>query len=225
MMAWLFLKAQGAPALVSHVTIDAPNLRATESANATVSDVAAKESGCRFTVLEKALPFPVDDAAKPILAFLPIEQELDQEIVAVTGLAASSYELSIDGVAVGRHTAGEWAKGVNLALNAAAPQVKQAQAVARLNESRRATECVLRNYAAVRWFLKHRQVNPDDLAAVATFAETKMSKTGFYEGMVATYMKDWAKRGEVVAKVTADEQALFVARKPVSHVYVLRPAQ
>ena len=72
-----------------------------------------------------------------ILAFLPIEQELDQEIVAVTGLTSSSYELLIDGAAVGRHTSEEWAKGINLACNAAAPQVKQAQAVSKLNETRR----------------------------------------------------------------------------------------
>ena len=137
MMAWLFLKAQGAPALVSHVTVDVSKLLVTESANATVSGVVAKDGGCGFTVLEKALPFPVDDAAKPILAFLPIEQELDQEIVAVTGLTSSSYELLIDGAAVGRHTSEEWAKGINLACNAAAPQVKQAQAVSKLNETRR----------------------------------------------------------------------------------------
>ena len=225
MMAWLFLKAQGAPSLVSKVAVDVAKARATESDNATVSNVAAKDGAWTFTVLEKALPFPVDDAAQPILALLPIERELNQETVALTGLAAGTYELIIDGKAVGRHSEAEWTKGVNLAFNEASPQVKQAKAVAKLNESRRATESVLRNYAAVRWFLKHRQVNPDDLAAVLVFAETKMSKTGFYESMVATYVKNWPKRGEVAAKVAAVEGELFVARKPVAHAYEVRPVR
>ncbi len=225
MMAWLFLKAQGAPALVSRIVFDASAGRVTESANATVTAVAKTGGAWGFTVLEKALPFPVDEGAKPILALLPIERELDQETVAVTGLASGAYELLIDGEAVGRYTAEVLTSGVNLAFNAAAPQYKQAQAVARLNETRRATEGALRNYAAVRWFLKHRQVNPDDLAAVKVFAETKMSKTGFYEGKVADYLTSWPKRGEVTAKVAALEQQLFAARQPVAHAYVVRPVQ
>ncbi len=225
MMAWLFLKAQGAPALVSRVVVDAAAGRATESANATVTAVAKKDGAWGFTVLEKALPFPVDEAAKSILTQLPIEQDLDQETLAVTGLATGTYELLIDGVPVGRYTAAELAKGINLAFNAATPQYKQAQAVAMLNETRRSTESALRNYAAVRWFLKHRQVNPDDLAAVKAFAETKMNKTGFYEGKVADYLTNWPRRGEVSAKVAALEQQLFAARQPVAHATVVRPVQ
>lgn len=224
MMAWLFLKAQGAPALVSRVAVDAVKGRVAESANADVSGMAKRENAWEFTVLEHALPFPVDDAAQAVLALLPIADELNQEVVAVTGLAPGSYDLLIDGAKVGRYAAPELAAGVNLAFNAAAPQVRQAQAVARLNEARRSTESVLRNYAAVRWFLKNRQVNPDDLAAVSTFAETKMSRTGYYEGKVPDYIKNWPKRGDVLDKVATAEQAVLAARKPVPHVYVVRLA-
>jgi len=225
MMAWIFLKAQGVPALVSKVAVDAAQSRVSASENADASGVTAKDGECRFTVLEKALPFPVDEAAKPMLALLPIERDLNQETVAVAGLSSGSYEVLIDGAAVGSFPASALAAGVNLAFNEATPQFKQAQAVAKLNEVRRSTECVLRNYAAVRWFLKHRQVNPDDLAAVTVFAETKMGKTGYYEGQVAGYVKNWPNRADVIAKVAASEHELFAARKPVAHTYVVRPAR
>jgi lysophospholipase L1-like esterase len=225
MMAWLFLKSQGAPALVSKIVFDAAAGKVAESDNATVTEVAKKEGAWGFTVLEKALPFPVDEGAKTLLAQLPIEQDLDQETVAVKGLTADKNDLLIDGTVVGQYTADELSKGINLALNASTPQYKQALAVAKLNESRRATESMLRNYAAVRWFLKHRQVNPDDLDAVKVFAETKMNKTGYYEGQVGHYLTNWSKRGEVTAKVAGLEQQLFAARKPVAHVYVVRPVQ
>ena len=224
MMAWLFLKAQGAPALVSRIVVDAAAGRVAESANATVTGLAQKDGVWSFTALEQALPFPVDPSAQEILELLPIEQELNQERVAVTGLAPGTYELLIDGGAVGRYTADEFAKGVNLAMNAAAPQVKQAQAVAKLNEARRAAEAVLRNFAAVRWFLKHRQVNPDDGAAVQVFAETKMAKAGYYENQVPEYLKKWEKRGEVLAKVAALERQALAARRPAAHAYTVRPA-
>ena len=223
MMAWLFLKAQGAPSLVSKVVVDAESGRVVESENASVTGVGKKGGIFTFTSLERALPFPIDAAALPILDQLPIEQELNQEVVAVKGLASGTYELRIDEQSAGRYTAEALAKGVNLAANVATPQRKQAQAVAKLNEARRSTETSLRDYAAVRWYLKHRQVNPDDLAAVKTFAETKMAKTGYYEGKVPHYLQNWAKRGEVAARVASLEQEIFSARKPVAHVYAVCP--
>jgi len=223
MMAWLFLKAQGAPSLVSRVVIDASAGQVAESANAAVTGLCKTGNGWSFQVLEQALPFPVDEAAQPVLPLLPIEQELNQEILAVKGLAAATFELRIDGVPVGRHTADEWAKGVNLALNPLVPQVRQANEVAQVNEARRAAETVLRDFAAVRWFLKHRQVDPDDLAALQAFVDTKMAKTGYYEGKVPHYLKNWAKRGEEVDKVAALERRALELRKPVAHVYTLSP--
>lgn len=223
MMAWLFLKAQGAPALVSKVAVDASKGEVTEAANAAVSGLAKKGDGVAFTVLEKALPFPVDEGAKPLLAQVPVERDLNQEVVSVTGLAPGNYELLIDGAAVGRHPAEELAKGVNLAFNGATPQFKQAAAVAKINESRRSAETVLRNHAAIRWFLRNRQVNPDDLAAVAVFAETKMTnKTGYFESKVPDYLKNWEKRGEVSAKVRELETEALKARQPLPHAYEVR---
>ena len=223
MMAWLFLKAQGAPALVSKVEFDAAAGRVVESVNATVSNVQREGNGWKFTVLEKALPYPIDAEAREMLDRIPLEKELNQEIVRIKGLAKGSHVLSINGEQVACHSAAEWSDGVNLALNEAAPQVKQAKGVAEINEKRRRTEVRLRGYACVRWFLRHRRINPDDLAAVKTYAETKMSKTGYYEGQVPTYLKEWERRGEVVAEVAALEQEVFRARVPVAYVYEIRP--
>ena len=225
MMAWLFLKAQGAPSLVSKVEVDAAKGRVAASENAEVSALTVAGGTCGFTVYERALPYPVEDAARPVLAQLPIERDLDQELVSVTGLPAGAYELLIDGSAVGRYPSQALAAGINLAFNEATPQYKQAQAVLKASEAHRSAECVLRNYAAVRWFLKHRQVNPDDLAAVATFSDTKMSKKGYYESQVAGYIANWPKRDAAVAKVAALEREALASRKPVAHAFVVRPVR
>lgn len=224
MMAWLFLKAQGAPALVSNVAFDAATGRVEESANATVSNVRRESAGWKFTVLEKALPCPVDAQAGEMLAAIPLEKDLNQEIVRISGLANGSHALLIDGERVACHTAAEWSEGVNLAFHGAVPQVKQAAKVAEINETRRRTEVRLRGYACVRWFLRHRRVDPDDFAAVKAYAETKMAKTGYYESQVPAYLQEWERRDDVVAQVAALEQEAFRARIPVAHEYEIRPA-
>lgn len=225
MMAWLFLKAQGAPALVARVEIDAAAGRVVASENATVTGLEKRDGGWSFTVLEQALPFPVDPAARPLLAWVPIERELNQEVLTVRGLAPGRYELRIDGAAVDQFDAEALAKGVNLASNDATPQVRQARAVAQLNEARRSTETVLRNHAAVRWFLRHRKVDPDDLAAVRVYAETKMGKTGYYESKVPEYLKAWERRGEVIEKVADLDRQARAACKPVPHLFAVIPVQ
>jgi len=225
MMAWLFLRTQGAPALVSKVVFEAASGQVTESANATVSRLMINNGTWEFTVLEKALPFPVNNDATEMLTQLPIEQELNQEIVSFKGLAAGKYELLIDGTLVGRYSADDLSKGINLAFNTATPQYQQAQTVAQLNGVRHSNEVALRNYAAARWFLRQSQVNPDDLAAVGVFTETKMNKTGYFEDMVLYYLKTWPERGLYVTKIIDLENKLFATRQPVAHTSILRLSQ
>ena len=143
MMAWLFLNAQGAPALVSNIVFDAGEGRIVEAANATVMMFGREGEGWTFTVLEKALPYPVDAEARELLDAIPLEEKLNHEIVQIKGLAGGSHLLLIDGERVACHTAAEWSNGVN-PLNEAAPQVKQAAKVAEINETRRRAEVRLR---------------------------------------------------------------------------------
>jgi len=223
MMAWIFLKTQGAPALVSKVVFDAAAGTVTESANATVSQVRTSHGAWEFTVLENALPFPMDDNAKEELASLSIEQDLNLEILSIKGLATGRYDLLIDGILTGRYAADNLSKGINLALNTATPQYQQAKMVANMNETRHSTELILRNYAAVRWFLKGCKVDPDDFSAVTVFTDTKMNKAGYFEGMVPGYLADWPRRHELISRVTELEKKLFALRQPVAHTYSIRP--
>lgn len=224
MMAWLFLKAQGAPALVSSVSVDAAANRAAACANAEVTAVAKKSGGVAFTVLEKALPYPIDPAAKPVLELLPVEKDLNQELLSVTGLAAGSYELKIDGAAAGRYSADELAKGISLGFNRATPQAKQAQAVFGLNEQRRNAEaqaCSLLNTR--RWMQSHYKVNVDDPAAVQAHYDSFKDKTEYSAAMALNYIKQWSKYGELRKSVEELEKKVLAARVPAPHAYEVAP--
>ena len=224
MMAWLFLKAQGAPALVSAIRIDASSARAAESVNAEVSRVETKEGGVVFTARENALPFPIDAAAKSLLEIAPVESDLAQEMLTVTGLAAGSYEVRIDGSAVGRHTATELAHGINLAFNEATPQYKQAQTVRSHNEQRRNAEaqaCSLMNTR--RWMQSRYKVNVDDPVAVQAHYDRFEDKKEYNAGMALNYIKNWPRYEELVQQVTLHENNALAARAPVPHRYEVAP--
>lgn len=222
MMAWLFLKAQGVPALVSTVAFDAGTGQVTDAANATLSEIGRTDSGWTFTVQEKALPYPVDTRLDEMLHELPVEQDLNQENLRITGLPEGNHILLIDGTEVACHTAGEWNQGINLAFNSATPQYRQAQHVLQINEKRRQTEVKLRDYACSRWFLRLRKIDPDNLEAVKEYAETKMAKTGYYEQRIPIYLAEWAGRAGVEAEVNRLEQEALQARIPGSHRYEIQ---
>jgi hypothetical protein len=222
MMAWLFLKTQGAPPVVSRIAVDAATARATESINAEVTAVEKKEGAITFTALEKSLPFPIDSAAKTVLELLPIEKNLNQETLSVAGLADGLYELRIDGAAVGRHTAVELSHGINLAFNAATPQYKQAQTVARHNEQRRNAEaqaCSLLNTR--RWMQIHYKINADDPAAVQAHYDSFKDKTEYSAAMALNYIKRWSRYDALRKEVAAHEKDAQASRIPVPHTYAI----
>lgn len=226
MMAWLLLKTQGVPSVVSKVAVDAATGRAVENVNAEMTAVTKKNGGVNFTLREKALPFPIDPAAKPVLQLLPIEKDLNQEILVVRGLATGNYELKIDDAGVGRYSAQDLERGINLAFNAATPQFKQAQTVARFNLQRRDAEaqaCRLMNTR--RWMQSYYKINPDDPAAVQAHYDSFKDKTQYNAVSALTYIKKWSQYGELRKQVTAHEQGARASRKPVSHDYAIVPAK
>lgn len=224
MMAWLFLKTQGAPAVVSKVAVDASAGRATDSINAEVSAIAKKDNGVTFTVLEKALPFPIDPGAKSILTMIPIEKDLNQELLAVSGLAEGRYMLQIDGVAIGQHTAKELAQGINLGFNEATPQFKQAQGVAKLNEQRRNAEVQARSLLNTRrWMISHYKINVEDPAALQAHYDSFKDKKEYNAGMALNYIRNWPKYNDYLKQMSEFEQKALESRKPAAHTYAIMP--
>jgi len=189
-MAWEFLKRQGAPSLVSAIEIDASVAKTVRAENAEVSDLAASANGVKFSLFEKALPLPVHSAALPYVGEFDVENALNRETVKVAGLAAGTYALRIDGVEVGRFTATQLASGVGLGFNGKTPQYRQAQAVAHRCRELRSREAALRNHHSARWFFGNRGVDVDDLAAFRVWYESnvKSGKAGEWGGYFGKFI-------------------------------------
>jgi len=129
-MAWAILKGLHFPTLVSAAEVDAAGAKVVKAEKCEVTKLAAKDGGVSFQRLDAALPF-FPKEAKAILKWAPIEQEINEYTLKVTGLKDGQYEIQVDGQRIGAHTAAELAAGVNLASEvlAAGPIADQVQAV------------------------------------------------------------------------------------------------
>jgi lysophospholipase L1-like esterase len=114
-VAVAMLKGWHAPAEVSAATIDAAEGKAIETSGCQVSDVEKAADGVSFTRLDGGLPFNSGLFYALNFAYVPVHQELNGYTLAVRGLPAGKYSLTVDGRGVSAYTAAQLAGGVNIA--------------------------------------------------------------------------------------------------------------
>ncbi len=228
-MAYAILKAQGVDGDVARITLDAASGQPGKLANCAVSAVERGAAGISFTVAEQALPFVLPAAAHGALALVPLTDELNRELLTVSGLAAGRYALSIDGAEVGTWTAAELAAGVNLATCEKTPQYQQAQALAKINEERNSLEA---GHVRCRAFVRHSlltaaKVDPNDEAAVIAFCQARIEgksqdKYTYDDWMARQFVLNVApKWPETVARIDAIVRQMAVDRQPKPHRFSL----
>ncbi len=222
MMAWLFLKAQGAPEYVSRVEIDAVQSNVVQTERADVSQLKNTANELSFRLLEKAIPMPIASDATSMLELISFVDDLNREIVQITGLTDGTYELAIDGTTIGTFSAKDFNAGINLAMNAKTPQFAQSQKVLKLSQERRTTELILRSYACVRWFLQKQNVNLNDSVAIQKYYDELKNKTGYFEAQIPQYLKEWKNHKMVQEKINALDKEIHAMAQPTSHDYKIR---
>ena len=139
-MAEALLKAWGATPVVTTVEIDASASQARTAVGTSVTDLKVTSSRIAWTQKDERLPMPInfDDAVvKLAVSSSRIVDDLDEQVLKVTGLAGSGYSLAINGKPLGRFSREQLAAGINLAL-LPTPMMAQAAAVHALTLKRAA---------------------------------------------------------------------------------------
>jgi len=230
-MAYAVLKAQGQSALVSKMVVDAAARTVVEQDNAEVSAVESEAAGLRFTVLEHALPFPVDALARPALQLVPFTRDFNQEILVVARLRAGRYTLRIDGRPVGDYAAGEFAAGLNLAENGRTPQAEQARQVAVLNRQRHDLGAN-RTLAYLRRFvLEPAGVDATDPGATRIFLEKYLQSNAlppedhgsFAAAMARAYLAGKAESPDSLRRQDELLAEIYTVNQPQPHHYEVVP--
>lgn len=188
-MAYLFLRAQSAPGLVSSMTIEAATGRTGPLENATVSDLAATPASVSFTATESALPFPVDPEAASALDLVPFTASLNRQLLRVTGLAPGLHRLTIDGEPVRAFSADALAAGVNLAEEKNTPQYRQALAVRAALARKWDATAKLRTIAYCEHTSWPEAKRPLDPAAMSARVQTRLTQSGTSNPWITAQLK------------------------------------
>lgn len=164
-MAYQFLKAQGlAGKEVAYFHVKATDKKVLNERNCHISHLKQVQNTLSFDYLARSLPYPIDTiprwgtqgTASDAISLIPFMQEMNQEVMKVTGLKGC-YQVSIDGIPIGRWEGEDLGKGINLAEITFTPQYQQSLSILYLNEERCAIEKRLRQYMAMQYvFFKSR---------------------------------------------------------------------
>jgi hypothetical protein len=178
-MAEALLKGWNAPALVSSVTIDGRAGQLVDAQNAIVGQVARATDGLRWTGTENALPlaFIRDNQSQALLLDVSdIQQQLNQELLRVTGLEAGQYKLTIDGNAIGTFSADDLGNGINLA-DYQTPMRRQSQEVSWLVRDRDEAHYIHLRMAIRKFDAGAQQGNTDVMDAFENSLEDSIYQT------------------------------------------------
>jgi lysophospholipase L1-like esterase len=132
-MAWAVLKGLGAQAAVStaEITVKKNKAKTGTVKGCKIQNLKAEGDGFSFDRADQALPMPIDSRAASALKLAPILDDLSRYELKITGLAAASYDVTIDGEKAGTVTKEELAAGWNM-TSASGPIAKQAAELLKL---------------------------------------------------------------------------------------------
>lgn len=127
-MAAALLKELGAEGFVSSASLDAKG-KVVEAKGCKITAVEVSGDGLKFDRADDSLPFPIPDEARPVLPLFPTILDLSKYTLKVSGLAASHYDLTVNGTPVATLSAKDLEAGVNLTAYAKGPIADQGKAV------------------------------------------------------------------------------------------------
>jgi hypothetical protein len=197
-MAWAVLKGLEAPPIVSRVEIDGAAGKLLAANGCRVENLKLDNGAVSFDRADETLPMPIDSRADAALKLAPVLADLSRYELQVSGLAAGSYELDIDGKKAAKLTSEELAKGANLTVTAG-PITEQGRELVRLVLSKNDT-----------FFNRWRSVQLYDLPAWARNAESEAGRA--------------AEIARLDAQIADQEAKIDEVRRPKPHQFVLKPA-
>lgn len=221
LMAYTFLKAQNATPTIARFTIDASNGKVTSSENCAISALTANDGTVACGYLPKALPLPFNEEYRKAAAIVPITEQLNQEIVQVTGLKDGRYSLTIDELEVGTYSAADFAKGINLSLADNNPGQKQAKRLDALIEERYGIEGRIRMLRQKDCGYGKRFLAGERDKIIAEFRlkleEAKQAKKDYDIGSITSYLKDIVQEDAMVKRMSEIEEQIYKDNKPSEH--------
>lgn len=226
LMAYAFLQAQKESKLINQFVLDAKS-KSHQGFNycPLTSQVEFNESAIRFSCQSQRLPMPLSNAQQQTLDWVPFTENFNQQLIQITNLPFGNYQLTIDGINVGKYTASEFTDGINLSQNANTPMYQQAQKVKELNDKRARASGKIRTIAHVRYRMmgNYPEVDLDDTQAVKAALNKHVSSSenmpwhSYLQQQVDKYFLLVGQEKEIRAQIEDYFEQISLANKPQVH--------
>jgi lysophospholipase L1-like esterase len=224
-MGYTFLKAQNLPREVAVISLNAKKEKAVSVVNGEIRHIRKTTDGVEFDAFEKSLPFVVPDNARGALDLVPFTKELNQEILAVSGLGKGNFTLKIDGDDAGDFSSDQLKAGVNLAEDPKTPQYRQSAAATQISAERTAVGARLRDIAAQKYGLSKAKIDVSDTVDVAKRMRDQIAAATEAGKPVNkawnSVLEDLAEPGKLMRQYDDLSAALLKACQPREHHFVL----
>jgi len=216
-MAWAFLREQGAPAEVATVEIDARAKSLLASRNCEVTELAVSPNDISFRYRPFALPLPRDKGWEAAAACTRLTRDLNQERFTVLNLPEGRWTLTIGEMDAGIFTAKELGEGINLATLANTPQLKAADDLHALNLKRNQIETSIRGIHYLEKVMKIPGGAPEAVwrekiaAYIASPEYQKLAPDAFYKTEADHYIEKKTREKELYQQLEEATQAMYAA--------------
>ena len=224
-MAYQFLKTENAPKYVSKIVIDNKKAKATpESLNCEINSVTAKNNNISFSVKEHALPFPSTEDMQEGIKLVNFTNELNVELLKITGLKPGKYQLKIDGKTISKFSDKQLGEGVNLAEINTTPQYKQAQKVLVKFQELWKMEGDLRGMKFIEYMEDYKSCpHKEDIQFVETYLDSIFSgyPDPYYKNQLKKYISNKPNETEMLKKSEILRDEIYRIAQPVEHQFSL----
>lgn len=217
-MAYAILSDMNAKKAVSNIniTINPKGKAKARAAGGEVANLEFADDTLSFEWTAESLPWVLPSDAEVAVKLLKLGHRMSREALAVHGLPAGKYELSIDGEVVGSYRSQGLARHIELQANDKTPQYQQALEVAMLNKKRNDGPV----HALRGEWSKFQQLDRQQLALKADPDNEKLAKLVAGIEAKVTGMEERIVAHEKAAQEI--EEQIFAANVPPTRKYVLK---
>ena len=219
-IAYAILKAQGLGGDVAGVKIDAAENTA-DASNASVKDLETTNASVSYTYKPNALPLAADSVYRQAETYFPVTEELNREIIQISGLEDGIYDIKMNGELVMRATAAQLADGVNIADKENNPGQQQALKAISAAQGRISVEAEYRTLQYnTQSYISSYGLDTSSNAALVQSAKDYITNNPTNTSAVETLTKFIeAKEAEAdtLSKIKAYEEKVYAACVPGTH--------
>lgn len=223
-MAYQFLKSEGAPRYVSKIVVDKTTKKSSgKSLNCEIKSITRRKNGVSFVARENALPFPFSANQQKGLELVPFVNDLNVELLQVHDLNPGQYQLAIDDSIIGIFSEAQFSKGINMAEYTNTPQCRQSAQIREMLSELWKMETVLRNIKLVE-YNRYFKESPykENLSLLKTHLDSVFTvkyKIPSLKSRLEKYITDKPRQKEYEKASEELMQKAFRLATPLDHVF------